>query len=142
MTAAVWWTFGTTLGIVSPWLYWKFLRKPAAARRQVQAGPQENPYQAIEVRAGLMACEAASAMAGQRILSDRAPELPLPDCDQKNCHCRYVHLDDRRSGEERRLPFDKTMSFDLQAKIDKRSAKLDRRRGDRHAQPRSYFNDY
>ena len=142
MTAAVWWAFGTTLGIVSPLLYWRFRSQARPARQRKPSVINEPSYQAIEIRPGLISCEEASALAGQRFLSDDAPELPLPGCDKNNCHCRYAHLDDRRSGEERRLPFDKTIAFDIHAKAEKRSATSDRRRPEGPVQPRSYFNEY
>ena len=41
-------------------------------------------------------------MASGRYLSREAPILPLPTCNSKGCACRYLHHDDRRSGEDRR----------------------------------------
>lgn len=41
-------------------------------------------------------CEAATALIGKRFLSKDAPRLPLRDCDQPACQCRYRHHDDRR----------------------------------------------
>jgi hypothetical protein len=29
--------------------------------------------------------------------------LPLKDCTQSTCHCRYVHHSDRRSSGDRRM---------------------------------------
>jgi hypothetical protein len=42
-------------------------------------------------------CAAVDELAGYRILADDAPSLPLPDCDQAVCHCRYEQFHDRRT---------------------------------------------
>jgi hypothetical protein len=39
---------------------------------------------------------------GRRYLSAEAPKLPLPACDVRSCHCRFVHFEDRRDGDDRR----------------------------------------
>jgi hypothetical protein len=46
-------------------------------------------------------CSAVKVIAGERLLVDRAPPLPLADCDRGSCHCRYEQYDDRR-GDLRR----------------------------------------
>jgi hypothetical protein len=28
--------------------------------------------------------------------------LPVPTCDRAKCRCRYIHHEDRRTGEDRR----------------------------------------
>ena len=67
--------------------------------------PQNTAYHAVSIKFGEQACEAARAMSGRRFLSNAAPRLPLADCDAAQCHCRFVHHDDRRSGKDRRSPF-------------------------------------
>lgn len=42
-------------------------------------------------------CAAVKAIAGQRLLVDRAPPLPLAGCDLGGCQCRYQRYDDRRT---------------------------------------------
>jgi len=42
-------------------------------------------------------CAAVKAIAGQRLLVDRAPPLPLAGCDLGDCQCRYQRYDDRRT---------------------------------------------
>lgn len=56
------------------------------------------PYEAYD------ACDAAMYQHGKRYLSVEAPMIPLAECDQKNCRCRFKHHDDRRHGQ-RRDPF-------------------------------------
>jgi len=66
-------------------------RKPARSSRKAQ------PYHAVSIRFGKNACQAAKALAEQRILGKDAPRLPLAKCDAERCGCVFVHYDDRRS---------------------------------------------
>jgi hypothetical protein len=50
-----------------------------------------------------MSCSAVQELAYTRFLASECPSLPLPDCSQKECQCKYIHLDDRRSGGDRRV---------------------------------------
>jgi hypothetical protein len=62
-------------------------------------------YHCVEIVGGPGCCEVARALAGQRLLSDRAPLLPLADCDRpQDCACIYQHHDDRRAGPRRQKP--------------------------------------
>ena len=70
-------------------------RKPARATRTA------HPYHAVSIRFGKSACEAAKALAGQRILAKDAPRLPLSKCDAERCGCVFAHYDDRRAEERR-----------------------------------------
>jgi len=44
-------------------------------------------------------------VAGERFLSEEAPRVPLHGCDQPQCLCRLVPVDDRRSDRDRRDRF-------------------------------------
>lgn len=60
-------------------------------------------FAAVTVVPGTPCCHAARALAKERLLADRAPRLPLPDCSQPDvCNCTYEKHDDRRSGKDRR----------------------------------------
>ena len=142
MTAAVWWTFGTTLGIVSPWLYWRYRRNALAKRVVKPVTELENPYLAIEIHTGWMPCDAVLELAAQRFLVAEAPQLPLPQCDKGECRCRHVSHDDRRSSEDRRNPFDRYADFNNKSVEDKRRSTRERRRSNRPGEARSYYNDY
>ena len=80
-------------------------------------------YHAVSLRYSVNACDAAKALTGHRFLSREAPQLPLPACDSLNCRCKYLHHADRRSGEDRRTPFD-TGTF---AKYGANAAQIERR---------------
>ncbi|MFK7976611.1 MAG: hypothetical protein AB8C02_10765 [Halioglobus sp.] len=56
------------------------------------------PFYAVSIHAEPQCCVEVSAIEAQRFLSDDAPGLPLPLCDQAVCRCTYQHHGDRRSG--------------------------------------------
>lgn len=66
----------------------------------------DSRYHAVSIRAGDPCCEAARQFGQLRMLSAKAPALPLPGCDLATCTCRYAHYSDRRSGIDRRAVYD------------------------------------
>jgi hypothetical protein len=62
-------------------------------------------FHAVSLKYSSTACDAAKAMTGRRFLSGAAPVLPLPGCDADACNCGFAHHEDRRSGKDRRNPF-------------------------------------
>jgi len=62
-------------------------------------------FHAVSLKYSSHACDAAKAMTGRRFLSGAAPKLPLPGCDANACNCGFAHHEDRRSGKDRRNPF-------------------------------------
>lgn len=77
--------------------------RPALARPAALAA--STAFHAVSIKVGPNPCEAARNLAGKRFLSGAAPRLPLPDCNNLQCKCRFVHHKDRREGDERRSPF-------------------------------------
>ena len=59
-------------------------------------------WQSVRISPGTNRCEYASILSGKVFLLKEAPPLPLVNCGEANCSCRYIHLDDRRSGADRR----------------------------------------
>lgn len=59
-------------------------------------------FHAVSIKMDVSPCPAIRKYDGRRLLSKEAPLLPLPDCDQPSCSCRFEHYADRRSGENRR----------------------------------------
>jgi hypothetical protein len=78
-------------------LFARFGRKEAAAPAQGDRGRVVNRFHAVSIVLGANACDAAKAFAGTRFLSREAPRLPLKECDNPDCSCRYQHHDDRRA---------------------------------------------
>jgi hypothetical protein len=60
-------------------------------------------WRAVKIEPGLMCCGQAGALAGKVFLSKEAPQLPLEGCSETDCRCKYVHLEDRRVGDDRRV---------------------------------------
>lgn len=52
-----------------------------------------------------MSCKTAGDMADRIYLAKDAPPLPLENCTEKSCRCKYEFLDDRRCGDDRRDDF-------------------------------------
>jgi hypothetical protein len=73
------------------------------AGRAVQNHRVTNPYHAVSIKAGPYCQRTAQEYGKRRYLSREAPPLPQPTCDTRNCSCRYLHHDDRRTGQDRRL---------------------------------------
>jgi len=67
----------------------------------------EHPYHCVIVIHGEPSCQGAKSIINTCYLSHDAPEIPLEDCDIAQCHCHYVHKEDRRNSqsENRRLDF-------------------------------------
>ncbi len=68
-------------------------------------------WRAVKIAPGLMSCDAAAKLAGQVFLSTESPRLPLDGCAESGCRCKYVHLDDRRDGSDRRVELGELSAF-------------------------------
>ena len=86
-------------------------REPASgvslARRsspdKTAASPSPNSqWKAVKVKTGLMCCRPAESMRDQLYLVSEAPGFPLENCKAKDCQCRYIQMNDRREGSDRR----------------------------------------
>jgi hypothetical protein len=142
MTRFVWLTFGTALGIASPWIYWRYRQAARLKRRAKPVAEPENSLEGVEIDAGLISCGAASALRGKRFLSEEVPSIPLPGCNQRACQCRYRYHDDRRIDDDRRNPFDRFAGFNEISAPDERRSDRKRRQSEKRAQTRAYYNDF
>ncbi len=68
-------------------------------------------WRAVKISPGLISCGAAGKLAGKVFLSSESPRLPLDGCSEQNCRCKYVHLDDRRDGGDRRIELGELGAF-------------------------------
>ncbi|MGH8249906.1 MAG: hypothetical protein ACREVI_04290 [Steroidobacteraceae bacterium] len=89
---------------ISSWLF----RRKIDAHMRMSGRPMEhsrvvNPYHAVSIEPGAKACREARAIDGRRFLASAAPKIPLEDCSNPACKCRYVHYQDRRSMRDRRV---------------------------------------
>jgi hypothetical protein len=81
------------------------------------------------------ACAAVKAIGNKRFLAvDRnTPMLPLPECDQSKCNCKYMRHDDRRDdNDDRRWAAAlQTAMYEEGGKQDRRLKRRGRRKTDR-----------
>lgn len=76
---------------------------PIRDKSGVSASPAADAdFHAVSIRPCRDACAAVRAIEGKRFLSHNPPFLPLADCDQSMCQCRYRHHPDRRESDDRR----------------------------------------
>lgn len=91
------------------WLVMRIRRnddeQPATKSSPTKELGSTSAFHAVSVKYSSNACDAAKAMTGRRFLSGAAPRLPLPGCDASECRCGFAHHSDRRSGNDRRNPF-------------------------------------
>ena len=96
--------------IVAALLIWIYLRlnqgRSGSAPSTQQLPEPDGEFHAVSIRFAENACDAVKRRAGERYLASEPPELPLEDCDAPNCECYFAHHKDRRSGHDRRSPYD------------------------------------
>lgn len=103
--------------------------KPLAQQSTpVKTGSSKARWKAVKVETGLICCKRAEKIRDQVFLSAEAPVFPLPGCRQKACECRYIHMSDRRDGDDRRESTDYSMTLLGTSNEDRRKIK-DRRAG-------------
>lgn len=56
----------------------------------------------VRINPGLISCLGARNMTDQTYLPTEAPDLPLGQCSEEKCLCKYTNLDDRRGDVHRR----------------------------------------
>ena len=87
------------------------------------AREDDTRWRAVKIEPGLMSCKAAAECAGQVFLASSAPRIPLDGCDETECRCKYVHLEDRRSGGDRRIELGELGAFLPANKEERRRSK-------------------
>ena len=85
--------------------YFRALLSGSRISAKVDAGSETSEitaWRSVKIRPGFSSCAGVKNMANQIYLASEAPALPLARCTEKECQCRYLRLDDRRSIEKRR----------------------------------------
>lgn len=68
--------------------------------------PNAHPFHCVSVESKSNICAASKKIIGKRFLSRLAPKLPLTQCSNPSCRCRYTHHEDRREpNSDRRIGF-------------------------------------
>jgi len=75
---------------------------PSSGGHSRMSEQPKSDFHAVSICMDPSPCHAVRELAGQRVLSREAPVLPLPDCDQPDCSCRFEHYPDRRAQQNRR----------------------------------------
>ena len=92
-------------------------RKKASGSDATDKNADTARWRSVKIAPGLISCNYANILAGKVFLAREAPPLPLAKCDESDCRCKYIHMQDRRSGGDRRvqlgeltdyLPFNQT----------------------------------
>ena len=78
------------------------LSRPRTGGGSRAAAVSTPKFHAVSIKMDASPCHAIREYDGRRLLSNEAPMLPLPDCDQSDCSCRFEHYADRRAGDKRR----------------------------------------
>ena len=92
----------------------KSTRRNSPARTRsatARAERSTTQWRAVKIAPGLFCCDAVGKLTGQVFLATESPQLPLAGCDEKDCRCKYIHLEDRRSGGDRRLELGELGAF-------------------------------
>lgn len=106
-------------------LFFKPYDYGASAAKFRRLGEDKEPasdtqWRSVKIRPGLIACDRVASLVGQVFLSNEAPELPLPNCTERDCRCHYVFLDDRRSGTDRRSELEQLEGYPASSEGDRR----------------------
>jgi len=101
---------GILLLLTSGWLFVRIRRNKAEviAEKSPKVTNPKVAFHAVSLKYSEDACRAAKEMTGRRFLSSTAPRLPLSGCSATECHCTFVHHNDRRNTGNRRSPFSAT----------------------------------
>jgi hypothetical protein len=102
------------------------IARPAKTRKtKVTAEKNAKNFPGVSIKLCAHACDAAKELEKHRFLSREAPLLPLADCNQLNCACKYVHHNDRRDvNEDRRHAYSmKTELYDTTGNENRRDKK-------------------
>jgi hypothetical protein len=87
------------------WAVVRIRQKSADANAPPSKSNNNGDFHAVAIKYSGNACDAAKAMTDRRFLSNAAPRLPLPECNNPDCRCMFAHHKDRRDDEYRRSPF-------------------------------------
>ena len=86
-------------------------RKKVAGSKPSEDSAESTKWRSVKIAPGLICCDYANILAGKVFLSREAPPLPLVNCAETDCRCKYIHLEDRRSGGDRRVEVGELTDF-------------------------------
>lgn len=90
------------------WLWLHYRSKLDLSHKQHQSThPSEThvkTYHATSIHLCSAPCKCVLPLKGKRFLANEVTALPVQGCTNQKCTCTYVHHEDRRSGDDRRVP--------------------------------------
>jgi hypothetical protein len=113
--------------------YWMLIFAPDRKRkhRKMQrVDYRQNPFHAVSIRHSGLACSTVIAVGERRFIADKVSHFPLPNCNVPSCSCRYVHHEDRRELDERRIFYSLQSDHHALAEKTERRSMRGRRRSD------------
>lgn len=111
--------------------YWLFRSRnnPPPPRTLPSGRRQPNPYRAVSISHRGGACAAVKALGNKRYPVAQAPRLPLLQCDEAKCNCRYTrHEDQRVLGDRRNIFGLQSDTYALTGKPERRSVQNRRKK--------------
>jgi len=93
-------------------------KPPSRSAQEVKPGAR---WRAVRIVPGLICCAAVRQHDEQVFLSSESPTLPMDGCDVADCRCKYIHLEDRRTGSDRRAHLGELAGFLPFNQADRRS---------------------
>jgi hypothetical protein len=62
----------------------------------------QSQFKCVVVNSTALSCQMARDLQSKALLIENAPHLPLEGCNATQCHCSFIHRNDRRTGIDRR----------------------------------------
>lgn len=88
--------FAIIFSIIALYLYKHHKLKSKDSTLPAAKMANKHKFHCVETHHHDRCCKAVEKLHGKRFLSAEAPMLPVNGCDQAQCHCDYIHHDDRR----------------------------------------------
>lgn len=80
-----------------------FFKRPTAKPKATANKSPAPVFSGVSIVSGDYCCPAAKSLQGRRLLTTKAPKLPLADCAaQPQCKCHFKKYSDRRDSEDDR----------------------------------------
>jgi len=102
------WIFiSTIILLLSVWLWLHHRSKSDLSHEHKSipiAKPHVKTYHATSIHPCSKACESVNSLKEKRFLLSEVAALPVQGCTNPNCDCTYIHHEDRRNGDDRRVP--------------------------------------
>jgi len=115
--------------LLSVWLWLHYRSKSDLSHEHkstLTAQAHVKTYHATSIHPCSKACECVQPLKDKRFLLNEVAALPVQGCSNPNCDCTYIHHEDRRNGDDRRVP-SITMENVFSAS-EHRMAKIERRK--------------